>query len=318
MSQPTREWRRSRVKGKTLRDLIAPEDRSLYKLISLVADLSTILRDRLPRELGLASSINPYGEQQMEIDAWSNALFTKKLLRSGLVKRLASEEMEEVAEAKAGEYSIVLDPLDGSSNLKSNNLLGTIVGVYREKPLPARGRGLHTAMYFLYGPYHQLVLALHDGVRTFAALGRGSEGTRFISDGLVRRLPKPPTVYGIGGLREKWTPRVREFVETLEKRKMSLRYGGSFVGDYNQVLTKGGFFAYPELTDAPEGKYRLQFESNPVGFITEKAGGQASTGMGRILDVEPTSIVQRIPTYLGDSELVQEFQSTYKSKGQTV
>src|SRR5256885_928491 len=207
------------MKGKTLKDVIGTEERSLYKLISLIADLSTLVREMIPRELGFAGGINPYGEKQLQIDVWSNDLFTKKLLRSGLVRRVASEEMEEVAESKAGEYSIVLDPLDGSSNLKRN---------------------------------------------------------------------------------------------------MSLRYGGSFVGDYNQVLTKGGFFAYPELTDAPEGKYRLQFESNPVGFITEKAGGQASTGMGRILDVEPTSIVQRIPTYLGDSELVQEFQATYKSKGQTV
>jgi fructose-1,6-bisphosphatase I len=306
------------MKGQTLRDIIGTEERSLYKLISLIADLSTILRERIPRELGLAGSTNPYGEKQLQIDVWSNDLFTKKLLRSGLVKRLASEEMDEVAESKAGEYSVVLDPLDGSSNLKSNNLLGTIVGIYREKPLPARGRDLQAAMYFIYGPFHQLVLALHDGVRTFAALSNGSGGTRFMSDGLIRELPKPPTVYGIGGLREKWTPRVREFVESLEKRKLSLRYGGSFVGDYNQVLTKGGFFAYPELSDAPDGKYRLQFESNPVGFITEKAGGRASTGTGNILDVEPSSIVQRVPTYLGNSELVQEFESIYQSKSQAL
>jgi fructose-1,6-bisphosphatase I len=306
----------SRMKGKTLREIIGTEERSLYRLISLIADLTTLVRERIPRELGLAGSTNIYGEKQMEIDVWSNDLFTKKLLKSGLVKRLASEEMEEVAEAKAGEYSIVLDPLDGSSNLKSNNLLGTIVGIYRGKPLPARGRDLEAAMYFLYGPFHQLVLALRDGVRSFAALGKGSGGTKFVSDGVIRQLPKPPTVYGIGGLREKWTPKVREFVESLEKRKLSLRYGGSFVGDYNQVLTKGGFFAYPELTDAPQGKYRLQFESNPVGFITEKAGGRASTGTGDILDIEPSSIAQRVPTYLGDPELVQEFQSIYRSKSQ--
>jgi len=305
------------MKGKTLKDIIGIEDRSLYKLISLIANLSTLVRDMIPRELGFAGGTNPYGEKQLQIDVWSNDLFTKKLLKSGLVKRLASEEMEEVAEAKSGEFSIVLDPLDGSSNLKSNNLLGTIVGVYRERPLPARGRDLQAAMYFLYGPYHQLVLALHDGVRSFAALGKGSQGTRFVSDGLIRQLPKPPTVYGIGGLREKWTPRVREFVESLEKRKFSLRYGGSFVGDYNQVLSTGGFFAYPELTDAPQGKYRLQFESNPVGFITEKAGGRASTGTGNILDVEPISITQRIPTYLGDQDLVREFESIYHSRSQT-
>src|SRR2546422_8039379 len=233
----------SRMKGKTLKDVIGTEERSLYKLITLIAKLSTQVREMIPKELGFAGGINPYGEKQLQIDVWSNDLFTKKLLRSGLVKRLASEEMEEVAEAKAGEYSIVLDPLDGSSNLKSNNLLGTIVGVYRERPLPARGRDLQAAMYFLYGPYHQLVLALHDGVRSFAALGKGSQGTRFVSDGLIRQLPKPPTVYGIGGLREKWTPRVREFVERLEKRKFSLRYGGGFFGgDYNRFFSRGGFF----------------------------------------------------------------------------
>jgi fructose-1,6-bisphosphatase I len=116
-------------------------------------------------------------------------------------------------------------------------------------------------------------------------------------------------------LREKWTPTVKQFVESLDKRRLSLRYGGSFVGDYNQVLSKGGFFAYPELTDAPQGKYRLQFESNPVGFITEKAGGRAITGNGNILDVEPNSLEQRVPTYLGDSELIMEFQSFYQTKG---
>src|SRR5713101_773211 len=304
------------MKGKTLKEIIGTEERSLYRLISLIAHLSTLVRDMLPRELGLAGGINLYGEKQLQIDVWSNDLFTKKLLKSGLVKRLASEEMEGVAEAKAGEYSIVLDPLDGSSNLKSNNLLGTIVGVYREKPLPAKGRDLQAAMYFLYGPYHQLVLALHDGVHSFAALGKGSQGARFVSDGLIRQLPKPPTVYGIGGLREKWTPNVRVFVESLEKRKLSLRYGGSFVGDYNHVLTKGGFFAYPELTDAPDGKYRLQFESNPVGFITEKAGGRASTGFRSVLDVEPTDIAQRVPTYIGNNELVAEFEGLVGKAGQ--
>src|SRR5713226_7126244 len=185
------------MKGNTLREVIGTEERSLYKLISLIAELSAQVREMIPRELGLEGGINPYGEKQLQIDVWSNDLFTKKLLRSGLVKRLASEEMVGVAEAKAGEYSIVLDPLDGSSNLKSNNLLGTIVGVYREKPLPAKGRDLEAAMYFLYGPYHQLILALHDGVRTFAALGKGREGAKFVSDGQTRQLPKPPTVYGI-------------------------------------------------------------------------------------------------------------------------
>lgn len=300
------------MKDRSLRDVIAPESKSLFKLVSLLGDLSVLVQQRIPRALGLAGGVNVYGEKQMEIDVWSNDLFTKRLLRSGLVKRVASEEMENVAESKSGEYSIVLDPLDGSSNLKSNNLLGTIVGIYHDKLLPAKGRDLLAAMYFLYGPFLQLVLGMPDGVRIFAAVGKGRGAARFFSDGQPHKMPSPPTVYGIGGLREKWTPKVREFVESLEKRKLSLRYGGSFVGDYNQTLSKGGFFAYPELTDAPEGKYRLQFESNPVAFITEKAGGKVSTGKWNILDVEPTSISQRIPTYLGDSGLVQEFESHYR------
>jgi fructose-1,6-bisphosphatase I len=302
------------VKENTISDLLSSEDRSLSKLVSLLADLAVMVQQRLPGELGYSGGVNVYGEKQLEIDVWSNDLFTKKLLKSGLVRRVASEEMEEVAESRSGDYSIVLDPLDGSSNLKSNNLLGTIVGVYHDKVLPAKGRDLLAAMYFLYGPFLQLVLALKDGVRLSAAAGRGVGSNRFVSDGQIHKMPRPPTVYGIGGLREKWTPRVRQFVESLEKRKLSLRYGGSFVGDYNQVLSKGGFFAYPELTDSPQGKYRLQFESNPVGFITEKAGGRASNGTGNILDVEPTSIVQRVPTYLGDPELVLEFQSLYQGK----
>ncbi len=298
----------------TLKDIVDPQSRSLFRLISLIADLTVLIRSRIPRELGLAGSVNVYGEKQLKIDVWSNNLLTRKLFRSGLVAQIASEEMEELVKSKKGEYSVVLDPLDGSSNLKSNNLLGTIVGIYHDKQLPAGGRDLLAAMYFLYGPFQQLVLALHDGVHLFAAVGRGSGARSFMSDGELHRIPKPPTVYGVGGLRDKWIPSVRSFVETLEKRRLSLRYGGSFVGDYNQVLQKGGFFAYPELTDAAEGKYRLQFESNPVGFITEKAGGKTSTGKGSILDVEPLSISQRVPTYLGDSDLVEEFETVYGSR----
>ena len=302
------------MKGSTLKEVLVSEDRSLFKLVSLIAELSVLVHQRIPRELGLAESINVYGERQTEIDVWSNELFTKKLMKSGLVRYVASEEMEEIAKTRSGEYSVVLDPLDGSSNLKSNNLLGTIVGIYHDKPLPAKGRDLQAAMYFLYGPFLQLVIALHDGVRILAAVGRGSSTSRFMSDGSVHKFPRPPTVYGVGGLRRKWTPIVREFIESLENRKLSLRYGGSFVGDYNQVLSKGGFFAYPELTDSPQGKYRLQFESNPVGFITERAGGRAITGLENILDVEPRGIDQRVPTYLGDTELVQEFEALYQSR----
>jgi len=265
------------LKESTLADLTSSEDNSLSRLVSLLADLSTIVQQRIPKELGYSGGVNVYGEKQLEIDVWSNELFTKKLLKSGLVRRVASEEMEEVAESKSGEYSVVLDPLDGSSNLKSNNLLGTIVGVYHDKPLPAKGRDLLTAMYFLYGPFLQLVLALKDGVRLSAAAGTGVGSRRFVSDGQIHKLPRPPTVYGIGGLRDKWTPAVRQFVEGLEKRKLSLRYGGSFVGDYNQVLARGGFFAYPELTDAPQES--IGYSSSPTQSASSRRRREAAQAL---------------------------------------
>lgn len=191
--------------------------------------------------------------------------------------------------------------------------MGTIVGIYRETSLPAKGRNQIAAMYFLYGPYTQAVIALKDGVYVFVGSGQTNSSRRFLSDGIPHRLPEKGTVYGFGGLKQKWTPKVQEFVQALENRGMKLRYGGSFVGDFNQVLYYGGVFAYPELVDAPAGKLRLQFESNPIAFITEKAGGKGSTGSASILDVEPTSIDQRVPTYVGNVDLIAALEDSMKT-----
>ncbi len=295
--------------GRTLRDVLEEEDQSLRKLLTLLAELSLEIVKQIPRALGTTDGVNIYGEKQTELDVWSNELLTEKLSKSGLVKIVASEELEHPIVAPDGEYSVVLDPLDGSSNVKSNNLMGTIIGIYHDRPLPAQGKHLLSSGYFLYGPYVEAVIALSEGVYIFVAGGKGEAEQRFLSDGEPYLIPKQGNIYGVGGLRTKWPPRVREYVSQLESRRFRLRYGGSFVGDYNQVLHGGGFFAYPELVDAPHGKYRLQFESNPIGFVTEKAGGRASTGAGPILEVEPTSLDQRTPTYVGNSNLVSEFES---------
>ncbi len=298
----------------TLNDTLEGEDTSLRRLISLLAELGLVISRQIPRHLGMTQTRNIYGERQEKLDVWANDLIVKKLMKSGLVRQVGSEELDRPLSAKQGEFTAVFDPIDGSSNLDSNNVLGTIIGIYKDEQLPARGRNLLAAMYFVYGPYLQLVLAFKDGVRIFTAADRGHGSARFWSDGEFREIPKPPTIYGIGGLRDKWTSTVREYVEYLDKRRLTFRYGGSLAGDFNQILNKGGFFAYPELVDAPQGKYRLQFEANPIGFITEKAGGRASTGKLAILDVQPESISQRIPTYLGDSGLVQDFESLIRTR----
>ncbi len=293
--------------------MLEVEDRSLRKLVSLVSELSFQIVAEIPKALGTTEGVNIYGERQTELDVWSNELLTKKLIKSGLVSQVASEEMEKPLEGGHGEYSVVLDPLDGSSNIKTDNLVGTIVGIYHDQQLPAKGRNLLSALYFLYGPYIQATLAIRQGVFLSVAAGKGTGAERFLTTGEPHRLPEKGSVYGIGGLREKWTPAVREFADRLEKRRLKLRYGGSFVGDYNQVLHNGGFFSYPALVDAPDGKYRLQFESNPVGFITEKAGGRASDGKQNILDIEPTEVAQRTPTYLGNKDLVVEFEGLVRA-----
>jgi len=292
----------------SLGQVLKEEDASLRKLIILLADQSLAIAAELPKTLGDTTRFNVYRERQEEIDVWSNNLLTKKLAKSGLVKRIASEELEQPLETKHGEFSVTLDPLDGSSNIKTNNLMGTIVGIYRDATLPAKGRDLTAAMYFLYGPYTQAVIALERGVRVFVATKRLTASSAYLSDGTIHRLPEKGTVYGIGGLKEKWTARVQNYVQSLERKGLKLRYGGSFVGDFNQVLYYGGVFAYPELVDAPNGKLRLQFESNPVAFITEKAGGKGSTGTGPILDVEPKKIDQRVPTYVGNADVVDEIE----------
>lgn len=289
-------------------DIVEAEDRGLRKLLSLTAELCFQIVNQIPRALGTTEGTNIYGEKQTQIDLWSNQLLVRKLLRSGLVKQVASEELEEVEKSGNGEYSVVLDPLDGSSNLKSDNLVGTIIGIYHDQELPAKGRDLLASLYYLYGPYMECVFALKTGVHSLIGAGRGRGGDRFIGSGEPYKLPKNGTIYGIGGTREKWIPSVKEFGDELERRKLKLRYGGSFVGDYNQIFHNGGFFAYPALTDAPDGKYRLQFESNPIAFITVKAGGRASTGKMNILDVEPKTVDQRVPTYLGNANLVTEFE----------
>ena len=296
------------MKGLTLKDTLATEDRSLQKLIFLLSDLGLKIATEIPRKLGTTDKVNVYGDKQAALDVWSNELLVRKLLRSELVRQVASEELEQTLNSKRGEYTVVIDPLDGSSNLATNNLMGTILGIYHDEPLPTAGRNLIASMYFLYGPYLELVLGRQEGVNIFVAAGRTTKGSqKFITNGELHCFPMEASVYGIGGLRDKWTPRVRRFIQSIEKRRLTLRYGGSLVGDFTQILTKGGFFAYPELVDAPFGKYRLNFEANPLAFITEKARGKASTGSGRILDVEPTDLSQRIPTYLGNSDLVTEF-----------
>ncbi|HEX9339811.1 MAG TPA: class 1 fructose-bisphosphatase [Thermoplasmata archaeon] len=287
-------------------------DRDFAALLGRIAGLATRIRREFPIRRNPAATRNVYGEQQLELDVWMNDVFVEELRRSNLVSAVASEEMGQVQEVGRGRFSVALDPLDGSSNVKSNNTFGTIFGIFDGATLPARGSELFAAGYLVYGPATTLVYAAGAGVHEFVQGGGGRPHDFFLLEEGVR-LPAKGKLYGIGGHREKWIPEVKSFVGELERELVNLRYGGCFVGDFNQILHYGGFFAYPAQVDKPEGKYRLHFESNPIAFIAEAAGGAGTTGAERILDVPPTGIDQTVPTYVGNRDLVERFLSRFSS-----
>ena len=294
----------------TLAEHAAAVDRDLSALLAKFAGLVTRIRKELPIRRGPTPNRNIYGEQQLDLDVWMNDLFVDASRESRLVAQVASEEMGEAKELGRARFSVVLDPLDGSSNVKSNNIFGTIFGIFDGTRLPARGSDLFAAGYLIYGPATTFVYAAEGKVHEFVLSGGGRPEEFFLINEDIR-LPPKGKLYGIGGHREKWIPEVKAFVGELERELMNLRYGGSFVGDFNQILHYGGFFAYPAQTDKPAGKYRLHFESNPIAFIAEAAGGAGTTGRERLLDIAPKGIDQTVPTYVGNRDLVDRFRARF-------
>ncbi|AXG10655.1 class 1 fructose-bisphosphatase [Haloplanus rubicundus] len=266
-----------------------------------VAAAAPEIRSGLPGRRETAGTENPSGERRLAADEYADELLEERLGRIDGVGAYASEEREGVVDTGEG-CAVAVDPLDGSSNLQPNNVMGTIVGVY-DAELPASGHDLVAAGYVLYGPITTMAFA-REGTVTEYLIDDG-ESTVLNAD---VTLPADPTVYGFGGRVPDWPADVAGYVEEIES-ELKLRYGGAMIGDVNQVLTYGGVFAYPALQSAPEGKLRLQFECNPVGYVIECAGGRSSDGTGSVLDVDPTSLHQRTPVYLGNEALIDRLEA---------
>lgn len=271
-------------------------------VIETVAAVAPDVRAGLPgRRLSEAGS-NPSGETVMAADVHADELFFEALAAVDGVGEYASEEREESVDCGDG-LSVAIDPLDGSSNLKSNNAMGTVIGVYDE-PLPAPGTSLVAAGYVLYGP-----------ITTFAVARDGSVTEYLVDGGALERiqenvtLPDDPVVYGFGGRVPDWPDDFADYAESVEQ-ELKLRYGGAMIADVNQVLTYGGVFAYPALTSAENGKLRLQFEGAPIAKIVEAAGGASSDGSQSLLDVEPTGLHQRVPVHVGNGEYIERLEAT--------
>jgi fructose-1,6-bisphosphatase I len=282
--------------------------RTAEAIFDAVAALAPEIRRGLPSRRVERDETNPSGETQMAADAYADELLVEAFEELDGVGAYASEELPDPLDVgDAGGLSVTVDPLDGSSNLKSNNAMGTIVGVY-DAPLPASGRDLVAAAYVLFGPITTMVTARDGRVSEYVV----DDGER----NAVREdvtLPEDPLVYGFGGRVPDWPDDFTAYARSVESDdSMKLRYGGAMIADVNQVLTYGGVFSYPALESAPNGKLRLQFEGIPIGYIIESAGGRSSDGERSILDVEADDLHQRVPVHVGNAELIEKLEDALR------
>ncbi|MFC7185415.1 class 1 fructose-bisphosphatase [Halorubrum yunnanense] len=288
----------------------ADADSVVEAVFDAVAATAPEIRAALPGRRVESGTENASGESVMAGDLYADELLGDALTAVDGVGSFVSEERETAVDAGGavgeGAYAVAIDPLDGSSNLRSNNAMGTVIGVY-DAPLPATGRDLVAAGYVLYGPITTMVVADEDGVHEeVIEEDDGGVSRSVVEDDL--RLPEDPLVYGFGGRVPDWPDEFTAYAREIED-ELKLRYGGAMVGDVNQVLTYGGVFAYPALVDAPDGKLRLSFEANPIAYIVERAGGAATDGEIDILDVEPEGVHDRVPLYVGNEGPVERLKA---------
>jgi fructose-1,6-bisphosphatase I len=284
--------------------------------------------------LGYTGEVNVQGERVKKLDRWSNDIFVEAMKESRAACILVSEEMDEPLHltecCKEGKYMVCFDPIDGSSNTDINGVMGTIFSVRRRRGSGAghvpsdvlqKGTEQVAAGYVMYGPGTVLVYTTGHSVNAFTL----HPDTRdFVLSHPNIRTPKRGNTYSVNeGYYHRWHPQTRRVVDyfrELDKssgRPYSLRYVGSLVADFHRTLLEGGIYLYPANADDPKkptGKLRLLYEAAPLGFVMEVAGGKASTGVTRILDVQPTSYHQRVPLIIGSAEDVALAEEFYKEQ----
>jgi fructose-1,6-bisphosphatase I len=314
------------------------EAQDLSALMNRIALAGKIIARRLSRAglmegvLGFTGDINVQGESVKKMDVYANDVFISVFKQSGLVCRLASEEMEKPyyipENCPIGRYTLLYDPIDGSSNTDINLNLGSIFAIRQQEgqdtdgtasDLLQNGRKQIAAGYILYGPSTMLVYSIGKGVHSFTL--DPSLGEFILSDENIQ-IPNHGSIYSVNeGNFWQWEESIREYIRYVHRTEgYTARYGGAMVGDVHRVLVQGGVFLYPGTVKKPEGKLRLLYESAPLAFLIEQAGGRASTGTQEILDVVPEKLHQRTPLIIGskdDVALVESFiQQQAKTQGE--
>ena len=276
--------------------------------------------------LGAHGSINVQGEEVKKLDMIANDEFKSSLTLGGDCCAIISEEEEDIHRIETtlnqdSKYIVAMDPLDGSSNIDVNASIGTIFSVYKRispvggpvtmEDVLQKGTNQVAAGYIIYGSSTMLVYTTGQGVNAFTL--DSSIGDFCLSHPDIQ-IPSDGKIYSVNeGNYDQFSDGVKKYIDycrnSIDKEAYSARYIGSMVADFHRNLLKGGIFMYPSTTSAPNGKLRLMFESNPMAFITEQAGGRATTGNQRILELEPTEIHQRNPVFMGSSNMVTKVES---------
>ncbi len=278
--------------------------------------------------LGNAGNENVQGEAQMKLDVFANNTMKRALMAREEVAGFASEEEEnfvafDTERGRNARYVILTDPLDGSSNIDVNVAVGTIFSIYRRvspigtpvtlEDFMQPGNQQVAAGYVVYGSSTMLVYTTGNGVNGFTY--DPSLGVFCLSHENIQ-IPPSGKIYSINeGQYLKFPMGVKKYIKYCQEedkatnRPYTSRYIGSLVSDFHRNMLKGGIYIYPNATNYPNGKLRLLYEGNPMAFLAEQAGGIATDGYNRILDIKPTALHQRSPLFLGSKEMVEKAQS---------
>ena len=274
--------------------------------------------------LGAAGDVNIQGENQQKLDVYANEVFIKTLTKRNIVCGIASEEEDDFIainsqdENHQNKYIVLIDPLDGSSNIDVNVSVGTIFSIYRRvtpvgtpvtiKDFLQKGSEQVAAGYIVYGTSTMLVYTTGHGVNGFTL--NPAIGSFYLSHPNMK-FPENGNIYSVNeGNYLDFPLGIKKYIkycqEEAEDRPYTSRYIGSLVSDFHRNMIKGGIYIYPESSKNPNGKLRLLYECNPMAFIAEQASGKASDGFTRIMDIQPTELHQRVPFICGSKNMVEK------------
>ncbi|MFA7448493.1 MAG: class 1 fructose-bisphosphatase [Weeksellaceae bacterium] len=307
----------------------------LTRLLSSIKLASKIVNQKV-NQAGLVDIIGKYGtdnvqgEEQQKLDVFANEVFIRTLSQREVVCGIASEENEDFIQIKnclnseKSKYVVLIDPLDGSSNIDVNVSVGTIFSIYRRispdgSPVQLEdflqpGSAQVAAGYVVYGSSTMLIYTTGHGVQGFTL--NPTIGTFYLSHPNVK-IPEDGHIYSVNEGNYSLFPQgVKNYIKYCQKqeedRPYTSRYIGSLCADFHRNMIKGGIYMYPSGTKSPNGKLRLLYECNPIAFLTEQAGGKASDGSRRIMDITPEELHQRVPFFCGSKNMVEKAEEFMK------